>query len=63
MKKALWFLMHLPFICCFTFLKWRWKVCFVATGDVTELYGGLHWNRCWNDWLQYPCLVDDEYTG
>ena len=33
-----------------TFLKWRWKVCFVVTANVTELYRDLHWNRCWNDW-------------
>ncbi|WP_287648797.1 hypothetical protein [Bacteroides sp.] len=63
MKKALWFLMHLPFICCFTFLKWRWKVCFVATGDVTELYGGSHWNRCWNDWRNTRAWLMTSISG
>lgn len=32
------------------FLKWRWKVRFVGTANVTELYKDSHWNRCRNDW-------------
>ena len=49
-RTALWLLTPLPPIFCVTFLKWRWKVCFVVTANVTELYRDSHWNRCWNDW-------------